>query len=105
MEADDRRAAALVEVVEPQPVDLGIVRLEVVARQAVEALVGCAEDVHEGAQAYPSLFFAGDGAVTVNASAGRSSALQTAPRLAQRIMIGPHLMTISPRRLRRQAAR
>ena len=31
---------------EPQPVDLGVVGLEVVAGQPLEALVGCAEDVH-----------------------------------------------------------
>ena len=46
MEADDRRTVALVEVVEPQPVDLGIVRLELVTGQPVEALVWGAEDVH-----------------------------------------------------------
>ena len=48
VEADDRVARALVEVVQPQPVDLGVVRLEVEPGQALEALVGCAEDVHGG---------------------------------------------------------
>ena len=50
VEADDRVALALVHVVQPQAVDVVPVRLEVVARQAVEALVGSAEDLGPPAQ-------------------------------------------------------
>ena len=49
VEADDRAPLALVDVVQAQPVHLGVVGLEVVARQALEALVGGAEDVHRAA--------------------------------------------------------
>ena len=45
VEADDRAAVALVQVVEPQAVHLRVVRLELVTGQPVEALVWCAEDV------------------------------------------------------------
>jgi hypothetical protein len=47
VEADDRSSIALVHVVHAEPVDIGVVRLEVVARQVLEALVRCAEDVHQ----------------------------------------------------------
>ena len=40
------RPAALVHVVQPQPVDIGVVRLEVEPRQPLEPLVRGAEDVH-----------------------------------------------------------
>jgi hypothetical protein len=50
VEADDRGLAilgALIDVVEPQAVDLGVVRLELEAGQALETLVGGAKDVHK----------------------------------------------------------
>jgi hypothetical protein len=47
VEADDWAALALLYVVEPQAVDLRIVRLEDVAGQALEALVRGAKDVHQ----------------------------------------------------------
>ena len=47
VEAQDRRARALVEMVQAQAVHLDVVRFVGVARQVREALVGGAEDVHQ----------------------------------------------------------
>jgi hypothetical protein len=48
VEAENRLAGPLFDVVHPQPVMLQPVRLEVVADQAREALVGRAVDAHRG---------------------------------------------------------
>ena len=45
VEAHDRRTVALVQIVQAQPVDLGVMRLELEAGQPVEALVWGPEDV------------------------------------------------------------
>ena len=47
MEEDDGPALALVEVGQPQPVELAVARLQREAGQAVEALVRRAEGVHQ----------------------------------------------------------
>ena len=46
MKEDDRRAVALVDVRQPQAVDLAIAGLEVEIGQPGEPLVRCADDVH-----------------------------------------------------------
>ena len=58
----DRRALALVDVGEPQAVDLAVVRLEVEARQVLEALLGCADDLGRGSS---SQYLATPSSVTV----------------------------------------
>ncbi len=45
VEAEDRRAGALVEVMHAQPIDLEVVRLERIPREVLEAIVGRAEDL------------------------------------------------------------
>jgi hypothetical protein len=54
VEADDRSPAVIrfIDVVQSQAVDLGVVRLEVVAGKALEALVGGPEDVHSTARIF-----------------------------------------------------
>ena len=46
VEEDDRRALALVDVRQPQPVDLAVMRLEREVGKTLEALVGCPDRLY-----------------------------------------------------------
>jgi hypothetical protein len=71
VEADNRRTVAFVDVVEAQAVHVGVVWSELVARESVEPLVGCAKDVHRGRKTIRAILPSG-GLVRQSASMGTS---------------------------------